>query len=55
MVDRWEMKAKNESRKLQPGEYWLVYKPMSSYESEATRMQKFVVDEGNVVVLNLMK
>jgi Ca-activated chloride channel family protein len=55
MIDRWEMKGRTENRKLQPGEYWLVYKPMSSYESEATRMQKFVVDEGNVVVLNLTK
>ncbi len=55
MVDRWEMKIRTENRKLQPGEYWLVYKPMSSYESEATRTQKFVVEEGNVVVLNLYK
>ncbi len=55
MVDRWEMKAKTENRKLQPGEYWLVCKSMGSYESESTRTQKFIVEEGNVVVLNLMK
>ena len=55
MVDRWEMKAKTESRKLQPGEYWLVYKTISSYESESTRTQTFKVEEGNVVVLNLAK
>ena len=53
MVDRWEMKSKTENRKLQPGEYWLVYKPMSSYESETTRSKTFKVVEGNVVVLNL--
>lgn len=55
MVDRWDMKTKTENRKLQPGSYWLVYKPMSSYESESTRTQKFVVIEGDVVVLNLVK
>ena len=54
-IDRWEMKTKTENKKLQPGNYWLVYKPMNNYDSESTRTQKFVVVEGDVVVLNLVK
>lgn len=53
MVERFELNARTDNRKLQPGEYLLVYKSKSNYDSESTKTQKFVVEEGRVVVINL--
>ncbi len=53
LVERFEMDEKTNNRRLQPGEYWLVYKSKSNYESESTRSKKFSVEEGRTVVINL--
>jgi Ca-activated chloride channel family protein len=53
MVDHFEINSKTDNRKLQPGEYWIVYKSKSNYESESTKTQKFLVEEGRVAVINL--
>ena len=53
MVERFDLNAKTDNRKLQPGEYLLVYKSKSSYNSESTKTQKFVIEEGRVAVINL--
>lgn len=53
MVDRFEINTKTGNRKLQPGEYWLVYKSKASYDSESTRTKQFTVNEGQTIVLNL--
>jgi Ca-activated chloride channel family protein len=45
--------AKSDSRKLQPGEYWVIYKPRKSYDSETTKMQKVKIADGRTEVLNL--
>jgi len=52
-VLRFEVNAKNDSYKLQPGQYRLVYKPKKNYHSESTRSQQFTIEEGKTVVLNL--
>ncbi len=53
MVERFEMNAKTENHKLQPGEYRIVYKPKSSYDSESTKTQLFTIEDGRTVVLTL--
>lgn len=53
IVEQFEINSKTENRKLQPGEYWLVYKSKDSYESESTRSLKFLIEEGRVEVINL--
>ncbi len=53
MIDRFELTSKTDNRKLQPGQYILVYKSMSSYDSESTKTEKFIVEDGRVTVVNL--
>jgi Ca-activated chloride channel family protein len=53
MIDRFEMGNKTENRRLQPGEYRIVYKPKSSYSSESTRSLLFKIEDGKTEVLNL--
>ena len=53
LVERFEINGKNDSYKLQPGQYRLVYKSKKNYHSESTRSQLFTVEEGKTVVLNL--
>ena len=53
IVERFEINTKTENRKLQPGEYLLVYKSKASYDSESTRTKSFRVTEGQTIVLNL--
>jgi hypothetical protein len=53
MVDRFEIDNKTDNRKLQPGEYTLVYKSKAVYDSEKTKTQKFIIEEGRVAVINL--
>ena len=55
MVEQFEVNTKTDNRKLQPGEYWIVYKPIASYESESTKSQKFLIEEARVAVINLLK
>lgn len=55
LVDRFEMNSKTDNRKLQPGEYIIVYKSKSNYDSESTRTQRFVIEEGRVAVINLQQ
>lgn len=52
-VERFEVSAKNDSHKLQPGAYRIVYKAKKNYRSESTRTQQFTIEEGKTVVLNL--
>jgi Ca-activated chloride channel family protein len=53
MIDRFEMSNKTENRRLQPGEYRIVYKPKSSYSSESTRSLLFKLEDGKTEVINL--
>lgn len=53
LVSGFEMNTKVENKKLQPGEYLLVFKSKNNYDSESTRTKKFTVHEGQTVVLNL--
>jgi hypothetical protein len=55
LVDRFEINSKTDNRKLQPGEYIIVYKSKNSYDSESTRTQSFVIEDGRVVVINLQQ
>ena len=52
-VERFEVNGKNDSHKLQPGQYRIVYKPRKNYHSESTKSQQFTIEEGKTVVLNL--
>lgn len=45
--------TKSETHKLQPGSYYIVYRPKNSYDSETTKSQQFVLEEGKMVVLTL--
>ena len=54
-VDRFEMNTKTDNRKLQPGEYIIVYKSKSNYHSASTRQQRFIIEEGRVAVINLQQ
>ncbi len=54
MVERFEINTKTDNRKLQPGEYLLVYKSKTNYDSESTRSQKFLIEEGRVAVINIL-
>ena len=53
MVERFEINGKNDSYRLQPGQYRIVYKSKKNYHSESTKTQQFTVEEGKTVVLNL--
>lgn len=53
MVERFEMTAKTENRKLQPGEYRIVYKPKNKYESESTKSYLFTIQDGRTTIMNL--
>ena len=53
LVERFEINGKNNSYRLQPGKYRLVYKSKKNYHSESTHSQQFTVEEGKTVVLNL--
>ncbi len=53
MADRFEMTDKTENRRLQPGQYRLVYKPKNNYHSESTRSQLFKIEDGRTLVINL--
>ena len=53
MIERFEINGKNNSYKLQPGQYRIVYKSKKNYRSESTHSQQFTIDEGKTAVLNL--
>lgn len=53
MVERFELIAKAETHKLQPGTYVIVYKEKSNYNSESTKSQRFIIEEGRTSVLTL--
>lgn len=53
MVDQFDASNKTATRKLQPGEYLIVYKAIANRDSESTRNQRLVIEEGRTVVLNL--
>lgn len=53
MVEKFELNAKAETHKLQPGAYVIVYKQKSSYNSESTKSQRFIIEEGRTAVLTL--
>jgi Ca-activated chloride channel family protein len=55
MVEGFETNLKAEVHKLQPGEYVLVYKSKSNYDSESTKTQRFTIDEGRVAVISLQQ
>ncbi|MES2621650.1 MAG: VWA domain-containing protein [Bacteroidota bacterium] len=53
LVSQFETTMKADNRKLQPGEYSIVYKSKSSYDSESTKSLNFLIEEGRVSVINL--
>lgn len=53
MVDRFETISKTENRKLQPGEYRIVYQAKANYSSETTQTLVVKIEEGRTIVLNL--
>lgn len=53
LVERFDVTGKTGSRKLQPGDYQLVYKPKNNYHSESTKTQHFTIDDGKITVLTL--
>lgn len=53
MVERFELINKTENRRLQPGNYKVVYKSKNSYRSESTRSRVFDIREGETTVLTL--
>lgn len=53
LVDRFDITNRIDNHKYQPGEYLLVYKSKTSYDSEATKTQRFTVEEGRMVVVTL--
>lgn len=53
MVDKFELNAKAENRRLQPGEYVIVYKQKANYNSESTKSQRFVIEDGRTIVVTL--
>jgi Ca-activated chloride channel family protein len=53
LVERFDITARTANYKLQPGDYSIVYKAKNNYRSESTRSQKFVIEEGKMVVLTL--
>lgn len=53
LVDRFDITNRVDNHKYQPGEYMLVYKPKTSYDSEATKTHRFKVEEGRMVVVTL--
>jgi Ca-activated chloride channel family protein len=52
-VERFEITGRTENRKLQPGEYEIIYKSKASYDSESTKSRKFLIMDGRVEVINL--
>jgi Ca-activated chloride channel family protein len=53
LVDRFDITNRIDNHKYQPGEYLLVYKSKTSYDSETTKTQRFTVEEGRMVVVTL--
>ncbi|MFM2307769.1 MAG: hypothetical protein RLZZ367_2438 [Bacteroidota bacterium] len=53
LVERFDITSRVDNHKYQPGEYMLVSKSRSSYDSETTKIQKFTVEEGRMVVVTL--
>ena len=53
MVDRFEINERTDNRRLQPGEYVIVYKPKGNYDSESTKTQRFTIEDGRTIVLYL--
>lgn len=53
LVERFDITNRVDNHKYQPGEYMLVSKSKSSYDSETTKTQKFTVEEGRMVVVTL--
>ena len=53
MIERFDIITKTDNRRLQPGEYSIVYKPRNNYHSESTKTQKFIIEETKMVVLTL--
>jgi hypothetical protein len=52
-VARYDMHERNESNRLQPGKYLVIYKPKSSYNTEDTRSQTIVIEENRTLIVNL--
>lgn len=53
MVEHFDLNAKAETHRLQPGEYVIVYKQTNNYNSESTRSQRFTIEDARTVVLTL--
>ncbi len=53
MVEHFELNGKTDSRRYQPGDYRLVYKPKNNYHSESTKSLQFTIEEGKTTVLTL--
>jgi Ca-activated chloride channel family protein len=53
MVEHFDINGKTESRKYQPGDYRLVYKPKNNYHSESTKSLQFTIEEDKTTVLTL--
>ncbi|MBL0310311.1 MAG: VWA domain-containing protein [Bacteroidetes bacterium] len=53
MIDQFDASNKTATRKYQPGEYLIVYKAVNNRDSESTKNQRFVIEDGRTVVLNL--
>jgi len=53
MVEKFDLTAKGENRKLQPGSYLLVYKSNQNYSSESTQSLHFTVEESRTVTLTV--
>jgi hypothetical protein len=53
MVEQFMVNGKTDSHKLQPGAYWLVYRPKTGYSSAITKTKQFVIEDGKGLVLEL--
>lgn len=53
MIDWFEISNRTNSRKMQPGEYLIIYKSKKNYHSDSTRSQKFSIESGRTLVVNL--
>lgn len=53
LVKQFTTNGKSENIKLQPGAYYLVYRPKNTYESETTKTKQFVIEDGKAVVMDL--
>jgi Ca-activated chloride channel homolog len=52
-VTRYDMRDKNESGRLQPGKYLLVYKVKQSYQTEDTRTQPIIIEPARTLTITL--